>query len=282
MFGWFRAKCPVEPERQAWLERGLTWLCGQFGGEGVLRRKVIEPTPEFFPDPYDGTPESAAVLFGRVCDYMGVDRRRARLTVYEDGTRPKPGSLFEGRHEGAAGLYHGDRLEGETIAVERSQLENPMSLVGTLAHELGHVHLLGDGRLSPDCPDHEPLTDLLTVVLGLGVFVANSVVQESHWRSGQYSGWSVGRQGYLDARDHGYAHALLAVARGEPYPAWARHLRPDARAAFKQGVRFLTRAGGSGFRLSGPPPADDEPFPRRAEAAPADDPDDDLLPWERR
>jgi len=45
---------------------------------------------------------------------------------------------------------------------------------GTALHELGHVLLLADGKISKDRKDHEHLTDLLTVWLGLGIFTANS------------------------------------------------------------------------------------------------------------
>jgi hypothetical protein len=39
----------------------------------------------------------------------------------------------------------------------------PKALVATIAHELGHVLLLGDGRVATQQQDHEPLIYLLTV-----------------------------------------------------------------------------------------------------------------------
>ena len=97
-------------------------------------------------------------------------------------------------------------------------LSDPFSVVATLAHEIGHVILLGQGRVGPDDFDHEELTDLLTVFLGLGIFPANSISMESNWNSGQMSGWSVGRQGYLTINMYGYALALFALARENPEP----------------------------------------------------------------
>jgi len=49
-----------------------------------------------------------------------------------------------------------------------------MGLIGTTAHEVAHVLLLADGRISREEPDMEPFTDLLTVYLGLGIFTANT------------------------------------------------------------------------------------------------------------
>lgn len=38
----------------------------------------------------------------------------------------------------------------------------------------------------------------------------------------------------------GYALARFACSRGEDGAGWSRELRPDVRAAFKQGMRFLS------------------------------------------
>jgi hypothetical protein len=108
-----------------------------------------------------------------------------------------------------------------------------------MAHELGHVHLLGHQRISPEDPDHEPLTDLLTVFFGLGVFSANSVIREHYWHAGQVSGWKIGRQGYLSMPVYGYALARFASSRREDGSGWSNRLRPDVRSAFKKSMRFL-------------------------------------------
>src|SRR5262249_20169098 len=98
MFGWlFPAKCPVGPERKAWLESGLNWLGGQFGASRMLGRPVVLPTPEFFPDPYDGSRKAAAAIFDRVCQYMEVDRNRVALAWFVNERDTRPGIFREGR-----------------------------------------------------------------------------------------------------------------------------------------------------------------------------------------
>src|SRR5262249_54398499 len=124
-------------------------------------------------------------------------------------------------------------------------LDDPLAMVATMAHELGHVLLLGQGRVSADVEDHEPLTDLLTVFLGLGIFTANSVLREHYWDAGAVSGWSMGRSGYLTMAMYGYALSLFAWMRGEVQPSWAKELRLDVRSAFKEGLRFLEETGDS-------------------------------------
>jgi hypothetical protein len=70
-----------------------------------------------------------------------------------------------------------------------------------------------------------PLTDLLAVYSGLGVFMANNAIREVNWRSASWSGWSLGRQGYMTMPEYASALALYSLARGEQRPHWARYLR---------------------------------------------------------
>ena len=124
-------------------------------------------------------------------------------------------------------------------------LADPPALVATLIHEACHDLLLGAGRLTGDEPDHELVTDLLTVYLGLGIITANATIRESNWRSGGWEGWSIGRQGYLTQTMYGYALALYARAREEAKPGWLGHLRPDVRVPYKKAIRYLAEMGDS-------------------------------------
>ena len=139
---------------------------------------------------------------------------------------------------GTAGVYQPDGAKFR-IWVNAKYLLDPLTIVATMAHELGHVHLLGHRRLSGKDRDHEPLTDLLTVFLGLGVFNANSVIREHSWDLGVVSGWSIARLGYLDMPVYGYAFAKFAMSRGEDGAGWARELRLTVRTDFQSSLRFL-------------------------------------------
>ena len=63
-----------------------------------------------------------------------------------------------------------------TRIARSSQAADPMALVATIGHELGHERLAGEGRVAGRA-DEEQLTDLLTVYFGLGVFNANAAFQ---------------------------------------------------------------------------------------------------------
>jgi len=58
----------------------------------------------------------------------------------------------------------------------------------------------------------EPLTDLLTVFLGFGVFTANAAFRIEQHQDGRSQGWSARRQGYLSEEEFGYALAVLPTS----------------------------------------------------------------------
>src|SRR5262249_14673197 len=127
------------------------------------------------------------------------------------------------------------------IAIRSTQLKDPLALVATLAHELGHVILLGGRLLDPKSPDHEPLTDLLTVFLGLGIFTANCAGRFRQYQDEARQGWSMQRLGYLPEEVYGYALAKFAAERGEPKSEWVEHLSTNVRAYFKQSRNWLLK-----------------------------------------
>ena len=127
------------------------------------------------------------------------------------------------------------------VAIRSTQLKDPLALVATLAHELGHVILLGGRLIDPKTPDHEPMTDLLTVFLGLGIFTANSAGRFKQFQDNRRQGWSMQRLGYLPEEVFGYALARFAAERGEQKSEWAKHLSTNVRAYFKQSRAWLIK-----------------------------------------
>ena len=248
MFGWFRATCPVDAAAKAWIEERLLWLDGQFPASAFNDEPVILPTPEFFPDPYDGSEPSVRTMLDRVCGYMGVAPSLVDMEMVSDA-----GKLWLVNESGqylphAAGTYE----EGEEkfiVRIDRSGLDEPMGLVGTMAHELAHVLLLGENRIAADSYDNELLTDLTVVFHGLGIFLANT---PRVWDS-QYARWPgtrLKKPEYMTPPMFGYALGHLAWFCREKKPAWAKHLRWDARTNLKQGLRFLEQTGESAFKPS--------------------------------
>ena len=229
----FGGKCPVADVERIWIEKSLSWLRDEFG-EDVLNGPVMLPTDEFFPGEYAGHEHDVRAVVDRVCDHMGVERARIELEYVDDLAAADALDQWGSKSHGAAGLYEG-RGDRALIAISAASTRHPMSLVATIAHELGHQQLLGENRIDRDRPDHEPLTDLLTVYFGMGVFSANAAFDFS-----QHSGgWRYQKQGYLTELAYGYALACYAEMRSEPAPAWARYLDTNPRAYLKRSLRYL-------------------------------------------
>ena len=186
LLDWFRSKpvCPIDPDNRAWVDSRWTWLEGQFGIERIRKCSVVLPRPEFFPDPYTGTRQDVRRMLDRVCCYMDLDPGCIKLSLYDEQAGRHP--MFGDKWQGTVGLYNQEGGKFR-ISIEAANLHDPLAPLATIAHELAHVHLLGHKRLSGKEDDHEPLTDLLTVFLGLGVLSANSVIREQSWHEGRSS-----------------------------------------------------------------------------------------------
>jgi hypothetical protein len=241
---WLAPQCPVNEKEQAWLEDAGTWLLEVFSIQ-LSDVTVILPTPEFFPDTYRGQEDDIGKLLNRVCSYMSVSRDRLSLELFSDEREQIRNHLptYESSRSGPAG--HFQESNGLiTISLRTDYLRDPMSLVAIIAHELGHV-LLADKKIAGERKDLEHLTDLITVLTGLGIFTANSSFRFTKWSGGFKQGWRAQRLGYLTEPMFGYALALFASARRENKPPWSKYLEGSVKHHFKSGLGYLEKRGTS-------------------------------------
>jgi len=247
MFEWlFPPACPCDPAAKAWVESRLQWLSQEFDDHAFNGRPLVLPTPQILPDSYDGSRRAVRALLGQVCGYMDVVPDLVDLRFVAEA-----GKLWLVNEAGqyiphAAGTYE-ETEEKFLIRIDESELHDPMGLVATMAHELAHVRLLGEGRITNTAYDNELLTDLTVVFFGLGLFLANT---PRNWDS-QYSRWpgtNLLKPEYMTPPMFAYALAHLAWFRGEQKPAWADHLHFNARPEFKQALRFLMKTRDSAFK----------------------------------
>jgi hypothetical protein len=232
----FGTKCPVDVREQNWIEESMNWFHAEFG-EGPLRQALVLPTPDFFPDQYSGTGSEIGAVVARVCRHASVDPDMIMVEFYGDSGEAELARVagLTVRTESTAGHY---REEGgrAIIGIDETLAATPTRLVATIAHELGHVRLLGEGRITTDRRDHEALTDLLTVYLGFGIFTANACFDFSQDEGRR----STSRLGYLTEPMFGYGLACYAWLRGETRPNWAKYLDTNPRVYLKRGLRYLT------------------------------------------
>lgn len=240
MFG-LRPKLPVSEEDHLWVDEGFRRLERMLGPRRMLDASVVLPTDEFFPDPYDKRETGVRALFRRVCDYMQVDPERVDLEMIPDESELMA-MLPAYRHSShdPAGLHYGETAEERAlIGIKQSLLRDPVCVVATLAHELCHVILLDGGRMNRNVGDMEPMTDLATVFLGMGIFTANAANRFEQFQDNTTAGWHASRQGYLPELVYGYALARFAAERGEERPTWIAHLSTNVREYFRQSAAWL-------------------------------------------
>jgi len=243
---------PLKEDQQKWIEDSFHWLLQEFGERYFLERRTILPEASFFPDKFKGAEECVLKLVERVCGYMEVNPAQVEVDFFtdRDDTAEKHRLGGEQSHSGAAGYYlmKTSSEPRKKISINYSQFKNPTSLVATIAHELGHVILLGGGKISPDDESHEYLTDLITVFLGLGIFTANSAFQFSQWQDHSHQGWRASRLGYMSEEMFAYSLAAYTWMRGETNPKWSNHLAMNVGHYFKQSMRYLTKGGETSLR----------------------------------
>jgi hypothetical protein len=236
-----KPKCPVNDVDKTWIERRLNWLISEFGTE-PLRNPILIPTEKFFPSSWSGTDNECFDLVDRLCRFMAVDSSRILVQIYSDNDQGflKHLPAYQIQHSGPAGLFCS--VDNQLMmGIAESGLARPPALVATICHELGHVHLLGDKRLDNSEMDHEPLTDLLAIYFGAGLFIANSAFEFNQWQYGQHYGWSTSRLGYLNEAQLGYALAVHAWLRGEDRPSWHRFLADNIKDYFDDALDYLLR-----------------------------------------
>lgn len=152
-------------------------------------------------------------------------------------------------------------MAGRSSGWNVTEASDAAYLIAVIAHELRHLRLLGEGRISAGRKDRERFTDLLTAYFGFGVFTTNTALRfgetargfsvqplceldERTLNAARNDGFS--RLGYLTEHEFGYAMACHAWLHLEAEPAWAGHLDPGPRAFLRQGLAYLGRVAEPG------------------------------------
>ncbi|TWD73412.1 hypothetical protein FB561_7301 [Kribbella amoyensis] len=213
--------------RRQWIAKSMRWMADEFGTD-VLRRPIVLPD-DVIPDGYDGSLAAAEAVTARIRERMDIPADRLEICFDLPDTRSRRPARSGSRP--LVKELSGRWIRGEDhnrIWLVPALAEDPVALVAVCAHEAGHEILLGDGRISPIArPDHESLTDLLTVFFGLGIFTANAAYDVRTHPGGRKLPLA---RGYLREDALAEALAYYAALRDERDPDWAQYLdRPVRR-----------------------------------------------------
>ncbi|WP_420581309.1 hypothetical protein [Reichenbachiella sp.] len=234
-------KCPITEEDKLFVDQSFSWVLSTFGND-VLENEVILPKGESFCFKITGTETDVDPIFTSLCSIMGVPKEKICIKYYNERKQIDFGGGLSSQYSENVELTAGKYVQFESgdveILLEEEQYKNPIALIATLAHELAHYKLLYEQRIDEN---NEFVTDLLTIVYGLGVFGANtSIVEMQSWNDGGFSGWQVkGGAGYLHFKVWAYALAYYALLKGDDYRHWADYLEKDVRSIFNKCIKYL-------------------------------------------
>ena len=246
MFGFFKKSdnCPIDESRRYYIEKCFVWLIHTFGSEFIKNKKVLTPQETDFPFKFVGDEENAYEVIDVIAPQMNIDPDLIEIEIYNESPNEiRTGGAFHSRiflkqvadETYSAGLYWGKKEDGKYhIGLESKYLAKPEQMIATLAHELAHIKLLGEERLKKN---NETLTDLTTIIFGLGIFGANSAFQFRN----SFDSWGYSRVGYLTQMDWGYGLALLAFIKKEKSPDWSKFLTLNVKSDFEQSERFIDK-----------------------------------------
>jgi len=239
--GLFGPKRPLDIDEWDWQLASFKWLTTEFGGiEKHPANRLVLPNETFFPKTSADPSRKAQQIFEQVKLLSGMGDWPTKL-VQGDQMREmtlESGQMLKHDSHAPAGEYQllkaADGQYYAQISYNPSQLGDPIKLIATFAHELSH-YLMSTAKTAPPggWEVHELTTDLCSVYLGFGIFMATSA-----WNfEGSNDGWQYERQGYLNERMLITAMVMCeTLAKRDPLealPFLKPHLAKDTKMANK-------------------------------------------------
>lgn len=168
---------PDEPQIR-WILRTAAILLDH-GAEPV--HGLVQPTAEFFPDKFDGSPRAVTALMGRVQEHAGLPDLRVELAVIAPEGQAQGGSCSSGACGGGgsgldAKVERVARLDegAYRVAIAAGEIRNPIVLTTAFVRAVSVMFLIESAAIDALRPrDREPAVDLAAVLLGFGVLVTN-------------------------------------------------------------------------------------------------------------
>lgn len=172
----------ASPRDYDWIVDHLAELIRFRGAETFLGAPIVTPTPDCFPQGWTADMGSLRQMLVTLLRYAGIAGVKLRIEIEDAGGEATISTGSEWtvqrsyRHTDAPAWFMsgGDRECVFGVAEER--LRDPDQLVGILAHEAAHAYRARHGLEYRTRREDEPLTDLTTIYLGLGLLRTRAVM----------------------------------------------------------------------------------------------------------
>ena len=243
--GLFGPKRPVSEDEWDWQLASFKWLITEFGGiEDNPDNRLVLPTSDFFPPASSDPATKAQEVFEQVKNLSGLSEWPTSLVQGDESRAMMLASGQSLKHDShaPAGEYQlvqsPDGQHYAQIGYNPGHLGDPGKLIATFAHELSH-YLMSTAKTAPPggWEIHELTTDLCSVYLGFGIFMAMSA-----WNfEGSNDGWQYERQGYLNEPMLVTALAIWeTLAERDPLAALS-YLKPHLRKDLQRATKYIQK-----------------------------------------
>lgn len=239
---------PAPLERE-WLWSALEAVIQRRGEETFLKAPLVIPDDSFFPDRFTPDADGISTLARRLLGYAGLSHLDVSVEMYEEDVDIEEighdGKASKWSHSGTAAWFAGIENGCALFGANSSKLDDPLGLVATMAHEVGHTFRRAHRLEHRDRDHEEKLTDVTTVYLGFGILTTATTARYSSRVYGNTgSQWEHSRQGYLSPGEMSLLLATQLVIRGYPAAAvraYAKHLPANQRSLVQRAIRELDR-----------------------------------------
>jgi hypothetical protein len=237
-FGSDAAKTAVEfvpgDDAREWIAQGLAQHANRLGLLGAKPQLIVDPMGKgHVPRDLDG-------LFDLMCGVQEeIGQEDVEFTLLEIGeSAPRLPDGFAPLGDPTGQMLHGFHRDGEYVLLfSPGVFRVPQLLFASVARELGRIaiHLKGGHETSVEPPDFEADAELASVVLGMGVWVANGAYVYENACCGGGCGIDLkSLRAGLSMPEAVLALALDGHRKGLSRRAIGKHLEPTQRAAFKK------------------------------------------------
>ena len=239
---------PAPLERE-WLWSALESLLAKRGEAVFVEVPLVLPTDEFFPDRWTADERGVAALAQRLLGFAALQHLTATVEIFDEEHEIDEvgldGNAAKWSHAGAAAWFAGIELGRCRFGCERRKLRDPLGLVASLAHEVGHAFRRAHRLEHRDRDHEEKLTDVTTVYLGFGVLTTAAAARSYSQQVGNTGmQWGHQRQGYLAPEAMSFLLATQLVLRGYDSRTvrWlGKHLPANQRAYVREAMQAIDR-----------------------------------------
>lgn len=209
----------------------------ELGAEPV--RGLVTPTPEFFPDAFDGSPKAVEALLKRVQAHAGLSHLEVALSIVApEGEEAQGGSCGSGGCGGGGAMVDtrverfAARADGSyAVGVAAGEVRSPVVLTTALVRAVAAMFLAESGGFDEMRPaEREPAVDLAAVLLGFGVLVGNG----SYIYKKGCGGVAVHSATKMPVDEIALALAVFCKLHDVSDGAAAKHLELTPRAHFEE------------------------------------------------